>query len=336
MRQGVKNIWRIGIPIVLSLALFLYFFHFLNKGELVEALTNASPYWIFIGIIFYFLQIVLKAYRFKFLFEAESKNLKQLIGIQGIQTVSNNILPAWLGEIIMPFLFKKIMNIGYAQSLSSIFVIRLVDFLISIFLFVFLFTFQSRKIVLLPFPVLYIQLIGVGALLAILSVCLIGRSETAYRKFMGLSFMKSWAICNRAGVFLGRIHLYFRGMVSFRSLFILLVSSTLIYTTLYFVFVSVCRAIHADLNYTEIFFVFVLIFPIELLPIRSFMNLGTYELGWVVALMMIGYARSDATLIAFGTHGVFIFYFSLTAVMILFLYRIAGRSIIAPAGAQSR
>ncbi len=323
---------KTGIPLVLSLGLFLYFFHFLNMREFIHALANASFSWLVGGLILYCFQVVLKAYRFKLLFESE-RDLKQLIGIQSVQIVSNNILPAWFGEIILPFLFKKIMKIGYAQSLSSMFIIRMVDFLISILLVVFTFTFLHERIDRLPVPIISIQLIGFCSLLAILAVLLVGRSEKAYQKFVGFRFMQNWTPALKAGAFLGRIHFYFRSMISLRSFSKLLLSSVFIYAALYWVFVSVCNAIHAQVTYGDVFFVFVLIFPIELLPIRSFMNLGTYELGWIVALMLIGYTRSEAALIAFGTHTLFMLYFTLIAITILFLYRISEHT--APAASNT-
>jgi uncharacterized membrane protein YbhN (UPF0104 family) len=322
--QSTQKALRAFLSILISLILFVYFYNILNKESFLTSLKGVSPLWILVGVILFFIQTVLKSFRFKFILDAENHRIRDLIGIQSIQIVFNNILPAWLGEFVLPYFFKKMMNIEYAESVSSIVVIRVVDLLISIILFVLLFTLQSGYIVYSPFSRSSVLWAGSGAVLLIIVTCLIGRNENLYQRLSKTNFMLTGPFGLRLKDFLIRINFYFKSATSLKTFTAIFFFSLIIYVVLYAVFVCVCQAIHANLSLTEVFFVYILIFPIEALPIRGFLNLGTYELAWVVALIMIGYSKADAILIAFGTHAVFLIYFAITAFMMLIIFRYSG------------
>ena len=78
---------------------------------------------------------------------------------------------------------------------------------------------------------------------------------------------------------------------------------------------------HANLHCYEMLLLFLMVGAINVLPIRGVGNLGTHELAWVVPLSLLGYSRSSAILMAFGTHAIVFINLLAVVILMLFFYR---------------
>ena len=143
-------------------------------------------------------------------------------------------------------------------------------------------------------------------LVAVLSLVLIFflTDKGLIRRCLQKPFFNNARVGGRIRDFILRFQDCLRDYISLKSCFYLAFLSIVIWITLYLFFVTSCKAIHAQLSYYELLFIFLMMWPVELLPIRGAGNIGTHELGWVIPLSLLGYSQPFATLIAFGTHAV--------------------------------
>ena len=290
--------------IALSLLLFGYFCTKLDVKALLQLIKQVSISWLLLEIVFFFIQLLVKGLRFKHLLSIRNEDIKKLYGIQGTHSVLNYTLPGALGEVSILYLFKKILKIDYYKSTSSLFLLRMIDFLLFAVLFMFLFLFSSEtfssnplilramKLVLL----LFVLLLSVGGLFFF--------SQQALNIFFSNRLLRNSNLCKRAHKFLLNCFSHIRESFSFKSFIYLTFLSVLLWCSLYMVFLARARAVCDYLDSAEVLFIFLAVWPISLLPIRGPANLGTYELGWIVSLSMLGYDESTATVLSFGTHAI--------------------------------
>jgi len=304
-----------------SSCLFIYFFTKLDITNLIEVLSHVSFKWIAAGVFFYWVQIVLKAIRFKYILGIENRFIGRTIGVQGGHAILNNILPGGLGEVSILYLFKKVMNINYSKSVSSLFTLRTIDFVLSAMLFALLFLFKS-KIVCFSTMLWTIMecLIGISVILLVFTGIFV-YSDKFFKKYSESAFINKFNILNRLNNFLIAMRIHLSGFIAFDSILVLSFLTLLIFLVTYFVLVAAAKTLNSGLLFPEIFFVFLMLWPITVLPIKGILNIGSHELGWVVPLMIIGHSNSTAVLIAFGTHTILLLNVLVTAVALLVIYK---------------
>jgi len=286
----------------------------------MEVLRNASSKWIIAGVSFYWVQIMLKAIRFKYILGIENRFFGRTIGIQGGHAILNNILPAGLGEVSILYLFKKVMNINYSKSVSSLFTLRTIDFALSAILFALLFLFKS-KIVCFSTMLWTIMecLIGISVILLVFAGFFV-YSDKFFKKISESAFINKFNILSRLNKFLIAMRIHLSEFIAFDSILVLSFLTLLIWLVTYFVLVAAAKTLNSGLLFSDIFFVFLMLWPITVLPIKGILNIGSHELGWVVPLMIIGHSKATAVLVAFGTHTIFLFNVILTAIALIIIY----------------
>jgi len=231
------------------------------------------------------------------------------------------MLPGFVGEVSIVYLFKKALKIDYSNSSQALLVVRIVDFVLFSLVFLFTFLFIFRDFISNSSLVRNI----IGSLIVLVLICLcfaifmvVGR-KIIY-KFLELRFFRENPWGRRTKRFTANFLSQFKASLSLKSVAWLSTLSLLLWFFLYLFFVASVRAIGVDLSYLEIFFIFLILWPINILPVRGPGNLGTHELGWVAALTLLGHTRASASLIAFGTHTVFILCLFVIFLLLLAVY----------------
>jgi uncharacterized membrane protein YbhN (UPF0104 family) len=313
-----KNL-KLAVPLVISAALVIYFLSKLDFKEFTSTLKNSSIPWIFAGQLFFMLQILVRVIRFKYLLGTVPQLQWKMYGLQSTYSILKYLLPGVLGEASILVLFKKFLKIEYSRSSNALFIIRVLDFMLSALLFIVGFSFFFRNYLTGSPLVQYVM----GGLIAITIVCLaviifIYTRPTLISRLMALRVFNRTRLGGKIRQFILEFLDHFKASLSIKTIAYLTGLSLLVRLFLYLFFVASVQAIRADLGYLEVLFIYLLIWPINVLPIRGPGNLGTHELGWVVALSLLGYGQSYAALIAFGTHTIFV----LTLLVIL-LYLLA-------------
>ncbi len=145
------------LSLVLSLFIFLVFLLFFLKikayKEIFIFIKKSKKFYIFTAFILYFFVYILRAVRLKLVENRLPFNF--LFSTVCLHTFLNNILPARLGEISIPIIFKT-KSINFKSSLKTLFIVRIFDAVALLYFFLISIKFYFFPFILLILFFLYI------------------------------------------------------------------------------------------------------------------------------------------------------------------------------------
>jgi len=272
---------KISISIVLTIVLGSFVFHFLQTEDLLESLKSISYLWLFCSFILFLVYQALRAYRFEILVDINEQRFS-LFSTQCMHAFLNNTLPAGLGEIAFIFLLKHFHEVDYHRGTASLIIARLIDLGLFSFLFLILILFSWK---LLPIELIYIM-ISIVLLLALLVTILWFAIRWKERL---IEFKRFQSVLLTIKKLLDEFH-----NISNIRLTKVIIFSAFMWLVMYFFFVCIIYSLGFNLSLTVVLFLYLLIFPINLLPIKGVANFGTHEAAWFIALVIAGVSESDA------------------------------------------
>ena len=130
--------WHIWLGVVVS-AVFLWLaFRKVDFALVWQQLKSANLFYVFLGIFFYFITLLLRTWRWQLLLLPINKvPLKRLFPILSAGYMANNIFPARAGDVLRTVLLRRKDEVPISGSLATIIVEKLFDG-ISILMLVFL------------------------------------------------------------------------------------------------------------------------------------------------------------------------------------------------------
>lgn len=302
-RHVVRGVIATSIGVVLIILFFAY------TGVSLSDLYDFELQLGYVGG--YLLTIVvytqMRAWRLRLMLELSRST--RLMGALFTQATVRDLLPGWVGEPTLMLLLKRWSGVQVSDSASAIFIYRYVE--LNIYACGFIIAAVS-SVNLAPISVS----IAIGVAAIVLSVLppLLRASPTVRR--LGLSARKRTAgnaggpdTTNAIG-FIRAFVLRFlecsagitRPALYFQTLLLTLASVA----TLVIGFICVIRALDSSASLIFCALVFALQFPISILPIRAVANIGTHEIGWLYALILLGMSDSEAGVLAIQAHAIFL------------------------------
>jgi len=123
--------WHIWLGFAIS-AVFLYLaFRKVDFSQVWSYLTHAQWSWVLLGLVFYFIGVWLRAFRWQILLNPLKKlPIPRLFQVVAIGYMGNNVYPARAGELLRAVLLKQKDHISISASLATIVVERLFDALV--------------------------------------------------------------------------------------------------------------------------------------------------------------------------------------------------------------
>ena len=123
--------WHIWLGFAIS-AVFLYLaFREVDFSQVWSYLTHAQWSWVLLGLVFYFIGVWLRAFRWQILLNPLKKlSIPRLFQVVAIGYMGNNVYPARAGELLRAVLLKQKDQISISASLATIVVERLFDALV--------------------------------------------------------------------------------------------------------------------------------------------------------------------------------------------------------------
>src|SRR5690606_19241300 len=112
--------WFVLLGVLISL-IFLYLaFQGLQPEAFLSSLTEINLGWLLFGAVWYFLAVLVIAWRWQFLLNAVGNvPLIPLTQIVSIGYMGNNVYPLRAGEALRVFLLKRNHNISAASSATT-------------------------------------------------------------------------------------------------------------------------------------------------------------------------------------------------------------------------
>jgi uncharacterized membrane protein YbhN (UPF0104 family) len=293
--KAMRMTLRITVSVAVSVILLVLCLRYLDLAKFTERIAEVSPGYFVASFACFFAYQVLRTFRFRMLAQVPA-GLPSLFNTLCVHSFLNTNLPAGLGELALAYLLKKFHFVEYNRGLAAISAARVVDlglFCIIIFAVVSLGLFDAPE-------ELYWVLGGLGLILifVLAIIFLLHR----FLPYLDQSKPTWWVKC------LGFVRSYVANLVLLREQHIarpVALFSLGMWFLLYLYFVFTIKALHFDIPIFNILLLYLLIFPMNILPVKGVANLGTHEAAWFIALSLLGMSPGDSATLAFGSHLIF-------------------------------
>ena len=303
---GVEQPWyrnkKFLVSVIAGGGLFAFFLYKLDLRAFQEILSQASIPWIAASLLFFCLQIVVRAFRLIWVFDPGRIGIKQALVIQNLHVPLTNILPAGLGDASLLYLLKRVAGVNFGAGAGCYLVLRTIEVSMCLLMFLALTLNGSvisgitGEIMTRSKIIAAIILIGVVAFYFIL---LSARFQGLIASLQNRDF-PGWV--QRILHLIDEIRRQIKHSLGSRGFVLVVMYSAVFYVFVFFNLYSVFRSFHADLTFAQVFFFFVMLFPFQILPIKGPMNAGTFEFSWVVLLVLMGLGKKQAVVLAFAGH----------------------------------
>ncbi len=227
-----------------------------------------------------------------------------------IQSFINMILPMWLGEAALVYLLRKLHTVNVRNGAASQIYLRSIDF--------FLFAIAMPPLILLCHDnlpsKLNVSLPLLAALFAMPLILLFLFSRRSHNG-MGFSFGLQWRLAKLIEHHLREFQVAFQMFANKKNALKTAMQSAVMWALSYLHYVFAIWALGFHLSAGDILKLYILLFPIQLVPIKGIADLGTLEGSWFLCLRIIGLSVHDAVLLGFGAHVLFMLVYLLSLIV---------------------
>lgn len=256
-----------------------------------RTLDRLSPTWAVAGILAGLLYQALRAFRFALLIRRRwTSGLVATICLQG---TARKLLPAWLGEGAVVWLFHNRHGVHPGAGGASLLVARGMDLgIVGLALVALLASGAAPQAlptglgaaVLVLCALVLLALVG----LTVLDARLVRGHDTGTRRMLRRLLSEAAMAARHA-----RPARVFYPVAS---------CTVLMWGAMYLQHYAFLNALGFSLDPAEVLWMQVLVVPVQLLPVRGFADLGTHEAAWFAAATIVGLTSSAAAVVAIGTH----------------------------------
>ncbi|MDR4507996.1 MAG: flippase-like domain-containing protein [Candidatus Brocadiaceae bacterium] len=299
IKKGIQIVISFGLPI----AFLLYLFSIIKLDDLLLTIKSVSLPWICIGFFFYCVNQVFRSIRFYCLIHSIRPNFRKLFKVQSLYIALNYLLPFRTGEISYVYLARRYLDLPMANCISSLVVSRFSDYVFLMLCYVFI-AFHM-KMVIPP----WIGLIAKGgvvcALLAAFFFFLYVFKDTRYlssffQKIKTHPFRsKNWFI-KRITEQLQKIVLSFKEISNVRIFIQTVLMTIAVWFSIFLTFYIIVHSMGHRISFLHIILVALMAMMSRMF--QGVANLGSHEIGWYGALLLVDFSNEDASLVAVSSH----------------------------------
>jgi glycosyltransferase 2 family protein len=279
---------KIIISLLVIILFFLFVYYYIDFEQFLILLKRQKYLYLILAFIVQLIGYYLRAKRFQIILK--NRETLTIYSISSIHFFLNKVLPAKIGEISLPILFKKYSNIRFSEGIGALIIFRLFDFLTVIFLFIvsILFVharFFNWKTILFSVLILMLLLLFIVKIRPILSLL---ENSISYIKIKKIQHIKEKFLS-----LVKQISLYISS-ISFRTfmqLFLFSISNWLMTYVFYYLIIS---SFNLNYSYPEVVFAATFSSFTLLIPVSGFGNIGTFEAGWAIGFILLGMSKDLA------------------------------------------
>ena len=272
---------RLLLSILITVGIIVFLFTQISIKDLYTLLKSIDPFWAILGSTGYFLAILLRALRYKWLIHSRDIPLSELFRISVFYHLSLMVLPSKLGELSYPYLLNKISGMSITEGMASLIASRVYDFFI--FLMIFLFAsigFQSFFKIHLFFIIL-LSAFSIG--LTLLVFFYMSNLLRFLSNLMGRISQRIGTKSSKPFQWIQRkIHEIaedFYAIKARRTYFPVTLTSLVSWITIFWMFYAFLRGFGIEISFLKVVFGSTIAVLANALPISGIGNWGTLEAG---------------------------------------------------------
>ena len=297
----VLNIKRVFLG---SISILIIFF-LLSKIELKELFNTVFSIrleFLFIFLLLFIITYLIRAMRILIAFNI--RDWTKCFQFIGIFQLTNRTLPFRSGEIFFPILIKRMFSFNYSSALFELIIIRFFD--LFCLLLIFMITVSWYQLL----ESLYIAFIS--------AICILG---------LWILFLKKKSLISGIfNLFIKAFPSYMESAKKYKmyaenaikkdrlQLLMLFILSLLDKIVGFSCLIVIVYGMGFSIEFEKLLAAICLSGFTEILPINSFGNFGTLELGWVGALIYLDVNLETAIHSGFSTHLIYYFFTALIGV----------------------
>jgi uncharacterized protein (TIRG00374 family) len=295
---------RLLVSILITVGIIVFLFTQISLGNLYTLFKSIDPFWAILGVTGYFLAILFRALRYKWLIHSREISLSELFRISVFYHLSLMVLPSKLGELSYPYFLNKTSGMSITEGMASLIASRVYDFFV--FLIIFLFASIGYHSF---FKVHLFFIILLSALLIGLILFLFFHMSSLLRlfsNFMGRVSRLAGPKNSRPFQWIQKkIHEMAEDFYAIKArkthLRVTLISLAS-WITIFWLFYAFLRGFGIEIPFLRVVFGSTIAVLANALPISGIGNWGTLEAGWAAGFLMVGLSKEKAISSGFGVH----------------------------------
>jgi uncharacterized membrane protein YbhN (UPF0104 family) len=290
------------VSAVLSVLFLVYVLLNLDWETLSVAFSDIHWGWLGLALLAYFVNILLRAFRFTNLIYSRPVKWLELIPVSALHNILMYLMPAKTGDVTYVFIAKDRLDLSLTEGTATLFAARFYDFsVVALFLMVLL-PFSKDEMpewIFLPAIIfcalILLGTIGILAFLKFSKPTLESVSMLTENQKQASGLQKIYAAWSKFMFGLREIQGHgAHGKVALITAGIWLC----IYSNFYFA----TKSMGLPVAFYHIAIISMVMIPLTLLPLQGFANIGTHEIGWTSVLVAFNYPYKTALAIAAGSH----------------------------------
>ena len=262
----------------------------ISLNDLYALFITINPVWTGLGAAGYFLGLLFRALRFKWLIHSKAISLSELFRITTFYHFSLMVLPSKLGELSYPYFLNKIGGMNMTEGLASLITSRIYDLFIILLIFFFASIgfqsfFKNNLFLILLLVCLLITFIFLAFFYT--STCLrwISNILEKISKVTHSGNSKSFLWVQRK---MNEMAEDFYAIKDQKSYLPVSLTSLASWGMIFWTFYAFLRGFGIGISFLQMIFGSTVGVIANALPISGIGNWGTLEAGWTAGFLMVG------------------------------------------------
>ncbi len=309
LMSQLRNLWsrltrssstKIVLSSLLTLGIVVFILTQISITDLVFLLTHLAYQWIALGALLYLVNNIGRAVRLRILLPNQTTHFEKLCLSINAYTMFNYILPAWTGELSLLYFLKKYENISLDRGSAALVVGRIMDYLAISVIFIIGAWFSLKRLLdtdaLLTAAVIKVALVMI-AIAVIILVSMVWWGQRILKLTEWLTNHFGLSSSSSVKFVLGKLHLVitaFAAVHSFWRYALAFVWSLCLWLTIFIRFYAFLRGTGIETIFLNVIVGSTFAVLSKLIPFVTFGGIGTYEAGWTLGFMLVGFSKTMA------------------------------------------
>lgn len=318
-----KNIIARSIISLIITGCFVYFILTNFKlNDFKNFINNINLYTLLIALFIYISCYLVRTIRILVLLKIKISEFSNILFIVLRHYILNKILPFKLGELSLVYFLRNEQKIPYSKGLGALLYFRILDLLAIPLFFTVAFSIKffvfsdSNNIIILLISVIILIILFIGFFF-------LGKILNLILRFLNLlprkiNFLKKniyFNLLEKYKNFTNEVNKFIKLRVNIKLILLTILNRLLNSLVAYTIFVG----FGVSIGFISFIIGSTLSILAEALPISGIGNFGTFEAGWTLGFMLLGYSQKLSLLSGFGVNVIF-FTFTLLLLFISFLF----------------